>query len=60
MWKATASIKFTVAYADGSFVAHGSGASAATDFGEMGFERNGVFLKSDSRDEEEDHLNILS
>jgi hypothetical protein len=44
MWKATASIEFSVAYLDGSFSAHGSGTSAATDFGEMGSERNGSFL----------------
>ena len=48
MWKATSSIRFTVAYADGSFSAQGTGSSSATDFGEMGFERNGVFLQDDS------------
>ncbi len=47
MWKATASIEFTVAHRDRSFSARGSGTSAPTDFGEMGFERNGSFLNQD-------------
>lgn len=50
MWMATASIDFSVAHVDGSFSAHGSGTSAATDFGEMGFERNGSFLKEDDEE----------
>jgi hypothetical protein len=48
MWKATSSIEFSVAHLDGSFSAHGTGTSAATDFGEMGTERNGTFLKDEA------------
>ena len=52
MWKATSSIEFTVAHLDGSFSAHGGGTSAATDFGEMGSERNGTFLNDDDDDDD--------
>jgi hypothetical protein len=43
MWMATASVTFSVAHADGSFSAQGAGESNG-QFGEVGFERNGVFL----------------
>jgi hypothetical protein len=56
MWNATSSVKFSVAYADGSFSAQGTGASAATDFGEMGFERNGIFLQ----DEQAEQLQLVA
>ena len=51
MWAATSSIKFTVAYDDGSFYAEGNGTSAPTDFGEIGFERNGLFVEEDEEGE---------
>jgi hypothetical protein len=43
MWMATSSATFTVAHADGSCSAQGSGQSNG-QFGEMGLERNGVVL----------------
>jgi hypothetical protein len=50
MWMATNSGTFSLAYNDGSFSAQGSFASAG-NFGEMGTERNGSFLRSDERDD---------
>ncbi len=47
MWDATNSGTFSVAYSDGSFSAQGSFDSAG-NFGEMGFERNGVFVEGRS------------
>jgi len=52
MWMATNSGKFSVAYNDGSFSAQGSFDSAG-NFGEMGTERNGSFVRRDDRDEGE-------
>lgn len=49
MWDATNSGTFSVAYNDGSFSASGSFDSSG-NFGEMGFERNGVFLREDAQD----------
>ena len=43
MWDATNSGTFSVSYDDGSFAASGSFDSTG-NFGEMGFERNGLFL----------------
>lgn len=48
MWKATASIRFSAAYTDGSFSVQGEGNSSPTDFGQMGFEHNGVFLQDEA------------
>ena len=42
-WMATASVTFSVAHTDGGFSAQGTGRSNG-QFGEIGFERNGVFL----------------
>jgi len=50
MWDATNSGSFSVAYDDGTFSASGTFDSAG-NFGEMGKERNGFFVR---RDEEED------
>jgi hypothetical protein len=47
MWKATNSGTFSVAYNDGSFSATGSFSSSGL-FGEMGRERNGVFVDADN------------
>lgn len=47
MWDATNSGTFSVAYNDGSFSAQGSFDSAG-NFGEIGFERNGVFVGDES------------
>lgn len=47
MWNATNSGTFSVAYGDGTFSAQGSFNSAG-NFGEMGFERNGSFVKHES------------
>jgi hypothetical protein len=44
MWMATNSGRFSVAYNDGSFSAHGSFSSSG-NFGEMGTERNGSFVQ---------------
>jgi hypothetical protein len=44
MWPAIGSVKFSVSYLDGSWSARGSGTFASTDFGELGMERNGVFV----------------
>ncbi len=46
MWDATNIGTFSVAYADGSFTASGSFDSAG-QFGEMGTERNGSFVKDE-------------
>jgi len=43
IWMATASVAFSVAHTDGSFSAQGTGQSNG-QFGEVGFERNGLFL----------------
>jgi hypothetical protein len=43
MWMATASVIFSVAHEDGSFSAQGA-AQSNGQFGEVGFERNGLFL----------------
>ena len=50
MWMATNSGTFSVAYADGSFSASGSFDSAG-NFGEMGTERNGLFVRREDRAE---------
>ena len=44
MWMATGSVAFSVAYQDGSFAVHGSAGSTGS-FGEMGIERNGIFVQ---------------
>jgi hypothetical protein len=49
MWMATGSCTFSLAHNDGGFSAHGSGTTAG-NFGEMGFERNGVFLNHEEGD----------
>jgi hypothetical protein len=50
MWKATNSGSFSVAYTDGSFSAQGTFSSAG-NFGEMGTERNGSFVRHEDREE---------
>jgi hypothetical protein len=50
MWDATNSGTFSVAYNDGSFSVQGSFSSSGM-FGEMGNERNGVFLTEDDKAE---------
>jgi len=52
MWKATNSGTFSVSHNDGSFSATGSFSSSGM-FGEMGKERNGVFVGEDDQDEQE-------
>ena len=52
MWKATNSGNFSVTYNDGSFSATGSFSSSGL-FGEMGTERNGVFVGEDDQGEQE-------
>jgi hypothetical protein len=49
MWNATNSGTFSLAYNDGTFSAQGSFDSAG-NFGEIGFERNGAFVKEKSGD----------
>lgn len=49
MWDASNSGTFSLTYDDGSFSASGSFDSTG-NFGEMGFERNGVFLGDDQGD----------
>jgi hypothetical protein len=49
MWDSTNSGTFSLSYDDGSFSASGSFDSSG-NFGEMGFERNGVFLGEDRED----------
>jgi hypothetical protein len=45
MWTATGSSTFSVAYTDGTFAFHATGpTNSAGQFGEMGYEQNGVFL----------------
>jgi hypothetical protein len=46
MWDATNSGTFSLAYDDGSFSASGSFDSNG-NFGEMGFEKNGTFLRAE-------------
>jgi len=53
MWKATNSGTFSVAYNDGSFSAQGSFSSSG-NFGEMGTERNGIFVDRDDDDDNKD------
>lgn len=55
MWDATNSGTFALSYDDGSFAASGSFDSTG-NFGEMGFERNGVFLGGDNNDNAEVQL----
>ena len=43
MWNATGSVSFSAAYTDSSFAMQGS-ADSTGQFGEMGYEHNGVFL----------------
>ena len=50
MWTATNSGSFSVAYTDGSFSAQGTFSSAG-NFGEMGTERNGSFVRHEDREE---------
>src|ERR1700740_3232500 len=50
MWMATNSGSFSVAYNDGSFSAQGTFSSAG-NFGEMGTERNGSFVRREDREE---------
>ena len=52
MWKATNSGTFSVAYNDGSFSATGSFSSSGL-FGEMGTEKNGIFVGEDDQGENE-------
>ena len=52
MWKATNSGAFSVSHNDGSFSATGSFSSSGM-FGEMGKERNGVFVGEDDQGEQE-------
>jgi hypothetical protein len=49
MWIATGSVRFSVAYKDGSFSVSGS-ANSAGMFGELGVERNGFFVHGDGED----------
>lgn len=49
MWDSSNSGTFSLSYDDGSFSASGSFDSTG-NFGEMGFERNGVFLRDDEGD----------
>jgi hypothetical protein len=53
MWDATNSGTFSLAYDDGSFSASGSFDSNG-NFGEMGFEKNGAFLRHDEADNNTD------
>jgi hypothetical protein len=46
MWMATGSVRFSVAYKDGSFSVSGT-ANSAGMFGELGTERNGFFVQRD-------------
>jgi len=50
MWTATNSGRFSVAYNDGSFSAHGSFSSSG-NFGEMGMERNGFFVQQNQNEQ---------
>lgn len=52
MWDSSNSGTFSLSYDDGSFSASGSFDSTG-NFGEMGFERNGVFLRDDEGDDSE-------
>jgi hypothetical protein len=52
MWKATNSGTFSVAYNDGSFSATGSFSSSGL-FGEMGTEKNGIFVGEEDQGENE-------
>jgi hypothetical protein len=52
MWTATNSGTFSLAYNDGGFSAQGSFSSAG-NFGEIGRERNGSFVRREDRDEGE-------
>ena len=52
MWDATNSGTFSVANSDGSFVVQGSFNSSGM-FGEMGNERNGVFVREDDKAEKD-------
>jgi hypothetical protein len=52
MWDSSNSGTFSLSYDDGSFSASGSFDSTG-NFGEMGFERNGVFLGDDEGDDSE-------
>jgi len=52
MWMATNSGTFSVSYNDGSFSATGSFSSSGM-FGEMGTERNGIFLGEDDHNDNE-------
>jgi hypothetical protein len=47
MWTASGSCTFAAAYADGSFAVRGS-ATSAGQFGELGRERNGLFVHQGS------------
>jgi hypothetical protein len=53
MWDATNSGTFSVSYDDGSFSASGSFASSR-NFGEMGTERNGFFVRHEVDDEDDE------
>lgn len=50
MWEATNSGSFSVTYNDGSFSAQGTFSSSG-NFGEMGTERNGSFLRREDRED---------
>jgi hypothetical protein len=54
MWDATNSGTFSLSYDDGTFSASGTFDSAG-NFGEMGTERNGIFLKHSEVDHEDDN-----
>lgn len=53
MWDASNSGTFSLSYDDGSFSASGS-FDSGRNFGEMGFERNGRFLKDDEGNNNDD------
>jgi hypothetical protein len=52
MWDSSNSGTFSLSYDDGSFSASGS-FDSNRNFGEMGFERNGVFLRDEEGDDSE-------
>lgn len=54
MWDATNKGDFSVTYNDGTFSAHGNFESGL-NFGEMGVERNGVFLDQDEDNDDNDN-----
>jgi hypothetical protein len=59
MWDSTNSGTFSLSYDDKSFSASGSFASNG-NFGQMGFERNGVFVRAEDSDESEERATPLA